>query len=196
VVGVGLQSGRFVLVNLKLDKVIASFTHTAAITSIAFRNGTNAAPRSPPPRRAVDSASPLYCATDGGAATVATGGSDGAIAVWDLDRLALQTILRNAHSGAGTGVTALGFLTGQPVLVSSGADNALRMWIFDQSDGSARLLRSRSGHSGPPNRIRFYGEDGTHAVLGWPLEPTTSPLIVFLRPLPLLHRSECVEFGF
>ena len=29
------------------------------------------------------------------------------------------------------------------------------MWIFDQSDGSARLLRSRCGHSAPPTMIRF-----------------------------------------
>ena len=31
----------------------------------------------------------------------------------------------------------------------------IKMWIFDQSDGSARLLRSRCGHSAPPTRLRF-----------------------------------------
>ena len=31
----------------------------------------------------------------------------------------------------------------------------LKLWIFDQSDGSARLLRSRCGHSAPPTRLRF-----------------------------------------
>ena len=30
------------------------------------------------------------------------------------------------------------------------------MWIFDAADGSARLLRSREGHSAPPHRVRFY----------------------------------------
>ena len=35
------------------------------------------------------------------------------------------------------------------------------MWIFDQPDGGARLLRERSGHSAPPNYIRYYGyKDG------------------------------------
>ena len=29
-------------------------------------------------------------------------------------------------------------------------------WIFDQSDGSARLLRQREGHSTPPTCVRFY----------------------------------------
>lgn len=30
------------------------------------------------------------------------------------------------------------------------------MWIFDQIDGTARLLRSRVGHSLTPSKIRFY----------------------------------------
>ena len=29
-------------------------------------------------------------------------------------------------------------------------------WIFDQSDGSARLLRQREGHSAPPTHAYFY----------------------------------------
>jgi U3 small nucleolar RNA-associated protein 21 len=31
------------------------------------------------------------------------------------------------------------------------------MWIFDSADGNPRLLRSREGHQGTSNRIRFYG---------------------------------------
>ena len=30
-----------------------------------------------------------------------------------------------------------------------------QLWIFYQSNGSARLLRSRCGHSAPPTRLRF-----------------------------------------
>ena len=42
------------------------------------------------------------------------------------------------------------------------------MWIFDQSDGSARLLRSRCGHDAPPTRIRFCsaGGDGLKLLSG------------------------------
>ena len=36
----------------------------------------------------------------------------------------------------------------------------VKMWIFDQSDGSARLLRNRGGHSAPPTRIRFCSTGG------------------------------------
>ena len=35
------------------------------------------------------------------------------------------------------------------------------MWIFDLSDGGARLLRMREGHSAPPTFIRHYGDDGS-----------------------------------
>jgi len=35
--------------------------------------------------------------------------------------------------------------------------NNCQTWIFDKSDSSARLLRSRSGHSSALTRIRFYG---------------------------------------
>lgn len=31
-----------------------------------------------------------------------------------------------------------------------------QLWIFDTLDGSCRILKSRSGHSQPPTKIRFY----------------------------------------
>ena len=34
------------------------------------------------------------------------------------------------------------------------------MWIFDQSDGSARLLKQRQGHSAPPTHVKFYTAGG------------------------------------
>ncbi|KAJ7294300.1 hypothetical protein O6H91_Y267700 [Diphasiastrum complanatum] len=37
------------------------------------------------------------------------------------------------------------------------------MWIFDSSDGEARLLRFRSGHSAPPTCIQYYG-NGRHIL--------------------------------
>ena len=35
-----------------------------------------------------------------------------------------------------------------------------QMWIFDQSDGSARLLKSRCGHGAPPTKVRFCTKGG------------------------------------
>ena len=42
--------------------------------------------------------------------------------------------------------------------MSLGADNALKQWVFDNADGTARLLKFRCGHRAPPNCIKFYGE--------------------------------------
>ena len=33
---------------------------------------------------------------------------------------------------------------------------AAQEWIFDATDGSARLLKSRSGHAKAPTMIRYY----------------------------------------
>ena len=38
------------------------------------------------------------------------------------------------------------------------------MWIFDMPDGGGRLLRQRTGHSAPPCRSRYYGNQG-HTIL-------------------------------
>ncbi|XP_064385749.1 WD repeat-containing protein 36-like isoform X4 [Halichondria panicea] len=132
VVGVGLESGGIVMHNLKYDQTVMRFHQEwGPVTAMSFRtDGTN---------------------------TVATGSSIGHIAVWDLDKKRLSTILRNSHNGS---VSGLQFLQSQPVMVTSGPDNSLKMWIFDQSDGSARLLRSRCGHSAPPTKIRFTSTGG------------------------------------
>lgn len=68
-----------------------------------------------------------------------------------------------AHEGE---VRAAHFLAGEPVLLTSGADNALKMWLFDQPSGGARLLRSRSGHASAPTRVRFYSDGITAASAG------------------------------
>lgn len=89
--------------------------------------------------------------------TVASSSPLGHIAIWDLDNRRLGAVIRDAHNGSAPG---LYFLQSQPLLLTSGPDNSLKMWIFDQSDGSARLLRSRCGHSAPPTKIRFYTKGG------------------------------------
>jgi U3 small nucleolar RNA-associated protein 21 len=58
------------------------------------------------------------------------------------------------------GSLACRYLASQPVLLSAGACNSLKMWAFDQSDNGSRLLRLREGHSLPPTKARYYGVDG------------------------------------
>ena len=119
VVGVGFADGRALLHNLKFDQTLGGVQQEdGGVTALVFR-------------------------TDG-TPTLCTASSRGHVSVWDLNTRTLVTMVRDAHARAA--ITALHFLPGQPVLLSSAGDNALRAWIFDAADGGARLLRERAGH--------------------------------------------------
>lgn len=95
--------------------------------------------------------------------------STGDITFWDLNGGGrVMGVLRSAHnppSGDGTqvrgGVSRVEFLVGQPVIVTSGRDNALKSWIFDTTPFSPipRILHSRSGHAGSVNCLHFLPTD-------------------------------------
>lgn len=136
VVAVGLADGRVVLHNLRFDETITTFHDTTGVRggpvqAISFRTGV-------------------------GVPLMAAGGALGMITVWDLEKRMLHTVMKDAHEG---GVFQLHFFAGEPVLMSAGADNSIKQWIFDNMDGSARLLRFRSGHSGPPRLVRYHADD-------------------------------------
>uniref|UniRef100_A0A673AJH2 WD repeat domain 36 n=1 Tax=Sphaeramia orbicularis TaxID=375764 RepID=A0A673AJH2_9TELE len=136
VVGIGTATGRIIIHNIRLDETLMSFTQDwGPISSLAFR-------------------------TDG-PPIMASGSPQGHIAFWDLERRQLVTQHRNVHSTAIAGAT---FLHGEPLLVTNGADNAIKVWILDQEGGGARLLRSRQGHSAPPTTIRHHGNDGKNIL--------------------------------
>ncbi|XP_010708470.1 WD repeat-containing protein 36-like [Meleagris gallopavo] len=88
---------------------------------------------------------------------MAAGSPVGHIALWDLEEKKLKSQMRNAHS---TAVAGMSFVPGEPLLITNGADNAIRVWIFDGPGGTGRVLRSRMGHSAPPTKIRYHGQNG------------------------------------
>ncbi|XP_032426472.1 WD repeat-containing protein 36 [Xiphophorus hellerii] len=136
VVGVGTATGRIIIHNIRLDETLMSFTQDwGPISTLAFR-------------------------TDG-PPIMASGSPQGHIALWDLARQQLVAQQRHAHR---TAVAAATFLHGEPLLVTNGADNAIKVWIFDQEGGGARLLRCRQGHSAPPTTIRHHGNNGKNIL--------------------------------
>ncbi|KAM6902387.1 WD repeat-containing protein 36 [Xenentodon cancila] len=136
VVGVGTATGRIIIHNIRMDKTLMTFTQDwGPVSTLAFR-------------------------TDG-PPVVASGSSQGHIAFWDLERRQLINQQRHAHR---TAVAAATFLHGEPLLITNGADNAIKVWIFDQEGGEARLLRSRQGHSAPPTTIHHHGDDGKNIL--------------------------------
>nr|XP_056704730.1 WD repeat-containing protein 36 [Euleptes europaea] len=132
VVAVGLVSGHIIVHNIKYDEILMKFQQDwGPITAISFR-------------------------TDGHA-VMAAGSPIGHIGLWDLDQKKLLGQMRNAHA---TAIAGLSFVQGEPLLITNSSDNAIREWVFDGPGGSSRLLRFRMGHSAPPTKIRFHGQNG------------------------------------
>ncbi|KMT08083.1 hypothetical protein BVRB_6g143360 [Beta vulgaris subsp. vulgaris] len=136
VVAVGCADGKIHIHNIRYDEELVTFEHSmrGAVTALSF-------------------------STDG-QPLLASGGTSGVISVWNLEKRRLQSVIREAHDGA---IISLHFFANEPVLMSSSADNSIKMWIFDTTDGDPRLLRFRSGHSAPPLCIRFYA-NGRHIL--------------------------------
>lgn len=112
-----LHSGRIILHNLKYDETIMEFHQDwGAVTSISFR-------------------------TDGHP-IMATGSVNGHILFWNLEERRVATQLMSAHDMKVTGMICL---SNEPLVVTSSPDNTLKLWIFDMTDGGARLLRIREG---------------------------------------------------
>ncbi|GLD95882.1 hypothetical protein PINS_up004560 [Pythium insidiosum] len=135
VVGIGLASGRIVMHHLQLDRLVMDFEQEQGrVTALSFRTDSSGAP------------------------FVVSGTTTGDIAVWNLESKRLESMITGAHeSGV---ITSLVFLQNEPILLSTGTDNAIKMWIFDHlTGGTARLLKSREGHTAPPTRIRYYGNN-------------------------------------
>ncbi|XP_053150733.1 WD repeat-containing protein 36 isoform X2 [Hemicordylus capensis] len=132
VVAAGLVSGHIIVYNIKYDEVLMKFQQDwGPVTAISFR-------------------------TDGHP-VMAAGSPIGHIGLWDLEDKKLLGQMRNVHT---TAVSGISFVQGEPLLITNGADNAIRVWIFDGPGGNGRLLRCRMGHSAPPTKIRYHGQSG------------------------------------
>ncbi|KAI0224591.1 rRNA-processing protein utp21 [Massospora cicadina] len=127
VLGIGLLDGTLLLYNVKLDKLLISFKQVGKVSAITFRSDEQH--------------------------HMASASMNGDIAIWDLDSRKLFHVIKRAHTG---NIPSIQYLNHQNLLVSSGADNSLKQWIFDGHDHMPRLFKSRGGHSAPPTQIRYY----------------------------------------
>ncbi|KAI1273178.1 WD repeat domain-containing protein [Xylaria sp. FL0933] len=161
---ISYAQGPLVIQNILTDKTLIQLNagaEDAPVTSIAFRT---------------DGMGAGHDGRKDGVMATATKES-GDITFWDLnDGGRVMGILRSAHNppardGAkvrGGGVSKIEFLAGQPVLVTSGRDNSLKTWIFDQTPFSPvpRILQTRSGHAAPVTSLRFLPSDFDGAEAG------------------------------
>lgn len=131
ILALGLVDGRILLHNVKQDHSVMQFLQEGRVTGVSFR--TDDVPM------------------------MATSNGDGDVALWDLDHKRLLHVMQGAHDG---NISSIDFLSGQPLLLTSSADNSIKEWLFDGQDGVPRLLRHRSGHFAAPQMIRYHDEDG------------------------------------
>ncbi|KAL5630016.1 hypothetical protein BROUX41_001622 [Berkeleyomyces rouxiae] len=103
----------------------------------------------------------------------------GDVTFWDLNKGGrIMGVLRSAHNPPTSdgklvrgGIGKVEFLSGQPVIITSGRDNSLKSWIFDDEPFSPipRILHSRSGHAAPVTCLEFLPSDfdGSEAGNKW-----------------------------
>ncbi|KAJ2002216.1 rRNA-processing protein utp21, partial [Coemansia thaxteri] len=131
VLALGLLDGRILLHNVKLDTPVMQLAQEGRVTAVSFR--TDDVPM------------------------MATSNSEGDVTLWDLNSKRLLHVLQGAHDST---IPSIEFLAGQPLLLTSSADNSIKEWLFDGQDGVPRLLRHRSGHFAAPQMIRYHDDDG------------------------------------
>lgn len=163
VLAISYADGTLILHNVLTDKTllrVSAGTEDAPVTSIAFR--TDGLGAGQDGRK------------DGVMATAAQLSGD--ITFWDLNEGGrVMGVLRSAHNPPAHegilvrgGVSKVEFLAGQPVIVTSGRDNSLKTWIFDETPFSPipRILHSRSGHAAPVSCLQFLPSDFEGAEAG------------------------------
>ncbi|KAI1095779.1 WD domain-containing protein [Rostrohypoxylon terebratum] len=160
---IAYAEGPLVIQNVLTDKKVLEVnagTEDAPVTSISFR--TDGVGAGQDGRK------------DGVMATATEFSGD--VTFWDLNKGGrIMGVLRSAHNPPtqeGTsirgGVSKIEFLAGQPVIVTSGRDNSLKTWIFDETPFSPipRTLHTRSGHAAPVTCLKFLPSDFEGAEAG------------------------------
>jgi U3 small nucleolar RNA-associated protein 21 len=156
VLGLGFANGTCILYDVRLGEVLGKVRlegeGAGQVAALSFR-------------------------TDNEAQTLAVASTSGHVALFDLaSENKLLHLVRNAHEGP---VGGLEWVPGQPLMVTSGGDNSVKVrfagrriltaklileprqqWLLDTPTAAPRLLKQRSGHHAPPHFVRYYGDDG------------------------------------
>ncbi|KAI1324010.1 WD domain-containing protein [Xylariaceae sp. FL0255] len=160
---ISYSTGPLVIHNVLTDKtavMVNAGAEDAPVTSVTFRSDGMGAGQD---------------GREDGVMATATDVS-GDITFWDLNQGGrIMGILRSAHNPPARdgpkvrgGVSKIEFLAGQPVIVTSGRDNSLKTWIFDETPFSPvpRILHTRSGHAAPVTSLHFLPTDFDGAEAG------------------------------
>ncbi|KAF3916307.1 hypothetical protein ABW21_db0203543 [Orbilia brochopaga] len=157
IIAMGFSSGIINIHNVQTDTSLFQLSSNAPITSLSFRSDLV-----PPPLKSSNDPPSL-------SDMLASASSNGNITLWSLKTRKPVGIIRGVHSAATGGVAQSTFLPGQNVLVTSGGDNAIKLWVFDTPNSILpRILRQRAGHAMAPTAILFH--PNTHFILSASLD--------------------------
>jgi U3 small nucleolar RNA-associated protein 21 len=166
ILAIAYESGYLALRNVRTDEQVitlrVSEDSRAAVSSISFRTDG------------------MGAGEDGQlSGAMATASSNtGDVTFWDLNKGGRKVgVLRGAHAPPSSkgdvagGISGIEYLPGQSVLVTSGRDNAIKTWIFDDLPFSPipRILHSRGGHAAPVSLLQFLPtqSDGSDSTGKW-----------------------------
>lgn len=147
-VAIAYENGPLLIHDVRTDQTVLQLNTPSGVpvTSITFRTDD------------------LGAGEDGQKAGVMATASiaSGDVTLWDLNNGGCKVgVLRAAHAhptpSTPGGTSKIEFLAGQAILISSGLDNSLKSWIFDEMPFNPvpRILHSRSGHGAPVTNLHF-----------------------------------------
>ena len=155
-VAISYSQGPLTIHNILLDKVVLQLnagTEDDPVTTMSLRSDGRGAGQDG--------------RKDGVLATATEASGD--VTFWDLNRGGrIMGVLRSAHNPPSRdgplvcgGISKVQFLSGQAVILTSGRDNSLKSWIFDETPFSPvpRILHARSGHAAPVSCLQFLPSD-------------------------------------
>ena len=138
-VAIGSLEGQIIVYHLEEKIALLRFQHSesSAITSISFGNATTS--------------------------LLTSASANGNISVWDLNEQILRGHLGGPKMHKSSvnklrGHTYAEFLEHEPIIVTSTPDNALRLYLYDETDEHGGIIRFREGHSKECINARFIDE--------------------------------------
>ncbi|TGZ71510.1 hypothetical protein CRM22_002595 [Opisthorchis felineus] len=152
VCAIGLGDGHIYLHNIKYDISLLKFVQDGgAVTSIIFRSDS-------PANTEADSQLP-FLADGNQDLFMVTGSTSGQVNCWQLKDKGESRPVGATQTLHWDRIVSMFCLTSGDAagaMVTSGADNCIKVSYFDRPDGGPRTVYKRSGHFRPPNRVAFW----------------------------------------
>ena len=70
---------------------------------------------------------------------LASGGTSGVISIWNLEKRRLQSVIKDAHDNS---ILSLHFFSNEPVLMSSSADNSVKVSLLKDQQSSINFFEN------------------------------------------------------